>query len=189
MKHVIPALAALALVTLGLVGGARAAETQKLSLVYTRPANTTAYAAGQIICGTSSPCAPLAYAMSKGRGHSGRIVGASITLNSTTISNAAFVLEFYQGAPTLTGLTDGSAYSPKQVDIASGAYIGSANCPAPIAANTDNIWISCALDNPRNEKHFIADGSGNIYVAVQANGAYVPTSGELVQVNLSVELD
>lgn len=155
----------------------------------TRPANTTAYSAGQAVCAsTSSDCTGIAFAAGRTGAGTGRIIGVRLTKSTTTTTNASFTIAIYQAAPTLTGIHDGSAFTPKLADVTSGAYVTLATCNN-WTVNGDNATTQCVLANPIGMAGYTSDVSGNIYAVIQANAAYSPGSGEQFLVSMTFDQD
>lgn len=152
----------------------------------TRPSNTTAYAAGQAICAsTSVDCVPLTIT---GATH-GLIHGVKLTKSTTSAANASFTVMIYQIAPTLTGIKDASAYSPSLADITSGKFATSATCTAPTLTNSNNLQYQCTLANPNGTGSYVTDNASSLYAVIQANAAYAPGSGETFYVSLTLLQD
>jgi hypothetical protein len=164
----------------------QAGATKVVGVQFTRPANTTAYAAGQAICtSTSTDCPGLVFAgASRVASGGGIISGVQLIKSTTSTTNASFTVEIYQAAPTLTGIKDASTYSPTFADTTSGAFRGAATCTSP-TVNGDNAAYQCTLANANGTLGYDADASSQIYAVIQANAAYTPGNGEKFQVNLT----
>lgn len=162
-------------------GKSAASGSSPVTATFTRPANTTAYTSGAIVCNSASPtvCTPLTFTVPS----TGFVTQGRLILNSTVTTNASFTIHLYDAAPTLTGLSDDSAFSPLWADAAH--RVGSFTCSTPVA-NTDNVTFDCSSSNSGNPLNFAADGSSQLYAVLQVNGAYVPTSGEQVLVRLGI---
>lgn len=145
---------------------------------FLRPANVTAYAAGQAVCtSTSADCTPLSFSVGRVANGGGLIHGIQLYKSAVSVTNASFTVHLYSGAPTVTGIHDASAYSPAIVDLNAGTYRGSASCASAVV-NGDNAFYSCTLSNPSGQNLMQTDGTGLLYAMIQANGAYTPASGE-----------
>jgi hypothetical protein len=167
--------------------GARvqAGATKVVSVQFTRPSQTTAYAAGQAVCiSTSVDCTGLVFAGASRVANGGGIIAGVQLIKSTAVTtNASFTVEIYQSAPTITGIKDASTYSPTFADVTSGAFRTSAVCTSP-TANGDNAVYQCALPNANGTAGYVADSSSQVYAMIQANAAYSPGNAEKFQVNL-----
>lgn len=166
---------------------ATAGLTATLTASETRPANTTAYSAGQALCtSTSSVCTALSFAVGRAANGTGIIHGVKLMKSGTSATNASFTVELYNATPTLTGIHDASTYSPAWADRAT--YLGYATCSSPVA-NGDNAQFNCQLSNPNGTMAFVSDSASSIYAVIQVNAAYTPASGEVFQVTISVLRD
>jgi hypothetical protein len=143
----------------------------------TRPANTTAYAAGQLVCGAT--CAPLqivAGRRSDTSDGSGVIRKVALVKSGSGATNAQFTVYLYSAPPTFTGLADQSAYTgPYLADVTSGNYVGSATCMLPSSTTDGGRYFVCQMDgwvlNYRTTGKIL-------YAAIEATAAYTPASAE-----------
>lgn len=73
----------------------------RVSATFTRPNDTTQYAASDVVCNSTSAPAVITFAgMARGLGGSGRILTARHIKSSTTVTAATFRLYLYRTAPT-----------------------------------------------------------------------------------------
>lgn len=195
------AVSAATILVLGLVAGQAAAQplpgmrvqagaTKVVGVQFTRPNNSTAYAAGQAVCAsTSVDCTGLTFVgASRAASLGGVITGVQLIKSTTTTTNASFTVEVYQGAPSITGIKDASTYSPTFADVTSGAFLGVATCTSA-TVNGDNSVFQCSLANFNGTLGYVADGSSQLYAMIQANAAYAPGAQEKFQVNLTMVQD
>ena len=176
----------LVLLALALAGAPAFAVTSTGGASVTRPANTTAYAAGQAICAsTTVDCSPLAINKST----HGLIQSVQLIKSTTASANATFTVMIYQIAPTMTGIKDASAYSPSLADITGGKFVASASCASPSLTNSNNLLYQCTLANPTGTAAYVTDNSSTLYAMIQANAAYAPGSGETFYVSLMLLQD
>ncbi len=153
------------------------------SASFTRPANTTAYGAGDLVANsaTSGEVVPMEFMVSKlshGRGKARR---ARLHKNDATTTNASFTLHLFTAAPTVTNGDNGAlavstaaAYlSAVAIDMTSGAFAGTSDL------------IDFAAVNP--EINFDLESGRKIYGLLEAEAAYVPASGEVFTVTLEIE--
>jgi hypothetical protein len=160
-----------------------------LGVQITRPANVTAYAAGQAVCvSTTVDCTPLTFAIGRTANGTGLIHGVQLIKSGLGVTNANFTVHLYSSAPTLTGIKDAGAFSPLLADITANAYRGSAACSGP-TVNGDNAFYNCTMSNPSGANMMLTDASANLYAVIQANGAYTPASAEKFQVTIAALRD
>lgn len=144
----------------------------------TRPANTTAYSSGQLVCGAT--CAPLTIVagrnspMSSGSG----LIDKVILLKTGPTTTGTFNVFLYSNSPTFGGLADQSAYvGPYKADITSGNYVGQATCSTGQATSdgSPGTFYVCSLD--AQAVSYRTTGK-TLYAAIEATAAYTPVSGE-----------
>lgn len=171
----------------GNVGGLTV--TQAASSTITRPANTTAYASGQLVANsvTAASVTNLQFTtLARISGGSGVIIGAQIQKSTTSVTNAAFRLHLFNTAPTYVTAGDGSALST--VVVASGkGYLGYIDITAMVAFS-DVAWGSGAPDNSRGGIPYVASAQ-TIFGLLEARGAYTPGSAEVFTVTLDALQD
>lgn len=139
----------------------------------TRPADTTAYAIGDLVADstTAGSVVPMQFAVARIAGASGMIRRMRLRKTGTAITGAVFRLHLYSAAPTPSNgdngawLTNGAA-----------TYIGS------IDVTMDKVFTDGASGNGvptiGSEINF-KTGSGTIlYGLLEARGVYTPASGE-----------
>src|SRR6266436_572772 len=80
---------------------------------FTRPANTTAYASGQLVANstTAGSVVPMALSIAP-TGGSGRITRVRLFFNSTTVTNASFRVHFYKFSPVVVNGDGGVWLTP-----------------------------------------------------------------------------
>lgn len=148
-----------------------------------RPSNTTAYASGQLVCG--SPCAPLQIVAGRNsQSSAGTGVGLNVHLlkSGSTTTNASFNVFFYGASPTFpASLADQSAYvGPYAADITSGIYIGSATCST--TNNTSDspaqVYFNCSINEGGILALALKTTGKLLYAVIEATAAYTPASGE-----------
>lgn len=151
---------------------------------FTRPANTTAYAAGDLVANstTAGSVAPLEFSLN-GVGRTGTVRRARIFKSTNTTTSASFALHLFEAAPTvgngdngaLAVATNLSSWLGKlAIDMSSGAEAGaSAGC----AQVSGDFMIGVALPT----------AGQRIYGLIEANAAYAPGSAEVFTVRLEIE--
>jgi hypothetical protein len=148
----------------------------------TRPANTTAYTAGDVVNDNSTTTFAFANAARIAAG-SGSVFGCRMILNSTTTANATFRLWLFNASPG--ALTDNAAYSLTYAQR--GSRIGYFDLAAPIVGSdcveiigTSGQSIPMGFDLPSGT---------TLYGVLTATAAYVPTSGETIDIYLQIAQD
>jgi hypothetical protein len=171
----------------GNVGGITV--TQAASSTITRPADTTAYAVGDLVTNsvTAGSVNNLQFTtLARISGGSGMIVGAKIQKSTNSITNAAFRLHLFNTAPTYTSAGDNSAIST--VVVASGkGYLGYVDIQSMMAFS-DVAWGTGSVDNARGGICFVATAQ-IIYGLVEARGTYTPGSAEVFTITLDALQD
>lgn len=157
---------------------------QAASGTITRPADTTAYASGDLVANsvTAGSVTNLQFTTaSRISGGSGLIVGARIQKSTNSVTNAAFRLHLFSVAPTYTSAGDNSAISTVVVASAKG-YLGYVDITA-MTGFSDVAWGTGAVDNSRGNAPFVAVAQ-IIYGLLEARGAYTPGNAEVFTVSL-----
>lgn len=147
---------------------------KKVSDSFTRPANTTAYTAGDLVANNTTAGSVVPLTFNTGRGGI-KIVGAHITkTDETDVTAADFSLHLFGTSPTVANGDNGALsynYSDKFADIDF----------ATMVAATDVAW---ALASNQNFNFYT---TGNIYGLIEADGTYSPASAEVFSVTLVYE--
>lgn len=171
------------------VRGSKIIVVQAASSTITRPADTTAYASGDLVANsvTDTAVTNLQFTTAaRVSGGSGRVVGAIIQKSGNVITNAAFRLHLWTVAPTYTSAGDNSPLSTVVVASAKG-YLGYVDVTA-MTGFSDVAWGTGAVDNTRAQMPFVAVAQ-ILYGFLEARGAYTPASAEVFTVSLVIEQD
>ena len=172
---------------LGEVGG----KTAVVSGSITRPADTTAYAAGDAVTdSTSSPTTLTFSNAARVNQGSGVIVGATLVDSANQTTKGDFDLLIFD--TTYTPDNDNAVFTPTDAELetcigvirfASGSFVigdatsgagGNAFCSGTI---TNNIAFKCG------------SGSASLFGALVARSAYTPVSGEKFTIRLRILQD
>jgi len=150
---------------------------------FTRPADTTAYASGDIVANstTAGSVVPLNFPnCSNGVGHPMQVRRVRIFKSGTSTTNASFRVHLFNVLPTVSSgdnaalaITTGGANYLGQVDVTVGQGTGDG------AAGQATTEINC---------HPAAQAT-NLYGLLEARGAYTPASGESFTVALEIVQD
>lgn len=150
------------------------------SSTFTRPADTTAYASGDLIANstTAGSVVPLSFQLGYGNGF--KITRAGVKFNSATPTNAKFRLHLYLSSPTVTNGDNGAWLSTES------GYQGAIDIDASTLTFSDStkafgIYVNTALNVPMLMTQNL---SGLLYGLLTATAAYTPTSAEIFTVNV-----
>jgi hypothetical protein len=158
---------------IGSVGG----HVARIDATVTRPADTTAYASGDLVAHstTAGSVVPLTFALARTTQAGGMIRRIRLRKTGTSVTNASFRLHLYSASPTPAN-GDNGAWSTDQA----AAYIGS------LDVTCDKAFTDGAAGNgvPTVGSEIIFT-SDTVYGLLEARGAYTPASAE--QFTVSVE--
>ena len=159
---------------LGLVGGFNAIVAGSV----TRPADTTAYAFGDLVANstTAGSVTPISLSMSRSAGLGGMVRRVRLRKTSTSITNASFRIHFYRSSPTCSN-GDNGAWLTNQ----SANYVGAVDITCD-RAFTDGASGN-GVPNVGSELNFTSD---TYYALIEARGAYTPGNAEVFTVELEV---
>lgn len=153
---------------------------------FTRPADTTAYASGDLVANSTTAGSVLALAFSifqkRGDQACGEVVGFRLMKSTNSATNAAFRLHLFSVVPTFASAGDNSALSSVVVASAKG-YLGFMDITA-MTGFSDVAWGIGAPDNSRQRLPFVlpnvvSGGPGVMYGFLEARGAYTPGNAEV----------
>jgi hypothetical protein len=147
----------------------------------TRPANTTAYASGDLVADntTAGSVTPMSFSVARIAGGSVMIRRARVNKSGTGITNANFRLHLYSSSPTVTNGDNGVWLSNQRA-----TYLGSLDVTLDRAMSDGAAGIG-APGAGAEISHELASGQ-TIYGLLEARGAYTPESGETFVVALEV---
>lgn len=144
--------------------------------VITRPDNTTAYDAGDVVGGTSSILTFSSVLPTKGVGFIILSAYLKIPINAVPTGMDKFMLHLYNASPT--NIADGSAFNLPAGDLAK--YLGYVEFAKPIDLG-DNLFSQ--VDNI-NFSRKLATDSNTLYGMLQTVGPYSPTAEVVMTVGL-----
>ena len=151
---------------------------------FTRPANTTAYAAGQLMANstTAGSVTPLSWTFARVNGGNGYVRRFRMTLSSKSITNTSFRLHLYTVSPTVTNGDGGAFLSTMANEICTLTSQVSTSDPYNWQAGSD-VSIGYGTPSQGSECNFVAaGGTTTLYGLVEARAAYTPASGEVITV-------
>jgi len=147
----------------------------------TRLANTTAYAANDLLANhaTAGSVVPIAIAVARVMGGRGRITRAALLKSNAVLTNAQFRIHLFNQAPAVTN-GDNGAFA-----VTNGrakGYLGSVDVTVDVAIG-DGAQGDAACDIIFDA----AAGSLNVYALIEVLAAYGPASAEIFTIQLDVE--
>lgn len=151
---------------------------QYQSTEFTRPADTTAYTAGDVIY----PAVPAEGDQIRALTLTNLAVGGGTNLFITNVVLVDFAAEttkldaslYFFSAPLETAPVDNAAFAPTAVDMAN--FLGKIDLPQ---ANAEEVGAHTVYQVPGNI--VVPTASANLYGVLVANNAYTPVSGEKFQ--------
>jgi hypothetical protein len=159
---------------------------QTVSASVTRPADTTAYAAGDLVANstTAGSVVPLAFSSAvREEGSRFRIERIRLRTSSTSLTNASFRVYIFRGSPTVSVGDNGALNASSVLAIDDVQYLVG--------------WADITLDRSATAgaagRGVPSTGSGmteapatgtTLYGLIEATAAYTPTSAEVFTVTL-----
>lgn len=163
------------------VGGA----IVRVTGTFTRPADTTAYAANDVVSNStsSSTLITLSSALRANAG-TGYIVGCRVATNLKSITPRIRVHVFNASAPTVSA--DNAAYQAKYADISK--RVGTFDLAAmATGADTTNSDMSAATDFTLRIPVKAAAADTALYVLLETLDAFTPANGQAFTVELLID--
>lgn len=159
----------------------RVGNTIRATATFTRPADTTAYASGDLVANstTAGSVTPMSFAIGRFAGGSGMIRRARIRKSGTSVTNASFRIHLYNVSPTPSN-GDNGAWLTNQAANYMGAIDVSVN-----TAFTDGA-AGNGVPNIGSEINFAISSGTTVFGLLAATAAYTPASGESFSVELEV---
>jgi len=165
---------------IGEVGG----RTIIASASFSRPADTTAYASGDLVANVTvaGSVVPLSFKVGRINAGTGRITRARLRKNGVSIASASFRLHLYKVSPTASNGDNGAWLTTEST------YLGA------LDITMDRVFADGAkgFGVPLVGAFIAFDcaaGSQLIYGLIEARGAYAPVSGETFTATLEVDAD
>lgn len=143
---------------------------------FTRPADTTAYTANDLVANsvTAGSVVPMTFSLPRNAGV--KLYRASVSVNSAVPTNLKFNLHLYGSLPTCTNGDNGAWLTT------SSNWLGSVAIDGTTQTFSDNsVGWSTLTTYP------LLLVSKTVYGLLQATAAYTPTSGEIFTVTLTGE--
>lgn len=155
----------------------------------TRPADTTAYASGDLVANstTAGSVAPLQFqniVRAPGR-MGGRVIGARIFKTTQGTANAAFRIHLFSALPAVAN-GDNGVFAPTDAALAN--WIGSLDVTVDVASAARAIGRGNPAAAQQNGVPFrlASPDTPTLFGLLEARGAYTPGNAEAFTVSLDV---
>lgn len=150
---------------------------------FTRPADTTAYASGDLVANstTAGSVAAVSLAVARVAGAPVSVRRVRVTKSGTTATNGSFRVHFYAASPTAANGDNAAWSTNKAAD-----YLG--YCDVTVAAFTDGCTgVGGMVSGGGLEINAMpATGSISIYALLEARAAYTPADSEVFTITAEV---
>lgn len=160
-------------------------NSRTLSITFDRPANTTAYTAGDVV-GPATTTDALFELLGIGEratlGTSALLISAQLLINAASVPSgmSTFRAHFYSGKPSAR--VDNAAFTLTWTDAP--LYLGYVDFPTPAVVGS---VLQSSLDGI-NKLLPIPAGSSALWMALETRGAYTPASGTSFRLDLNTAL-
>ena len=155
---------------------------------FTRPADTTAYAAVDLVANstTAGSVVPLLFDLAPLNGRStGKVAGCVLRKSTVTATLATFILQlFVNTSPTVTN-GDNGALVVTAADIAN--YIGSVSLDLATGGSAIAGGPLVKLGSPAFGAITFSSRQKRLFGLLMANAAYVPASAETFDLALNID--
>lgn len=165
-------------------------DRKRITAVFTRPADTTQYAAGDVVGPVTTPAAMSFPKAARGQAGSGKIMELLLAFDLETITTATFRLHFFNAV--LTPAADNAAFAGVATNPAS--YLGYIDPPILVTQAGGTLGqirhtVNSTTTSGLPFHYQCAEGGSGLWVVITALGAYTPKSGGIVRLSLVVERD
>jgi hypothetical protein len=145
---------------------------------FIRPADTTAYASGDLVANSTTAGSVVPMLFLVGSRQRGAMIRRVILHKSGTgVTNASFRVHVYRAAPITVANGDNGAWSTnRSID-----YAGAFDVTVDRAFTDGAVGVSAPITGAE-----INVNEDVIFVLIEARGAYTPVSGEVFSVELEV---
>lgn len=153
----------------------------RVSATFTRPADTTAYASGDLVANstTAGSVVPMSFTALPSLNYGGRVKAAKVAFSDTVLTNASFRLHLYNASPVPTN-GDNAAWLTSLV----ANYLGFVDVTVDKAMSDGAAGRAAAIASTGDGLNF---QSTTLYALLEARAAYTPTSAEVFVVTLEIE--
>jgi len=173
---------------MGTAGFGIVGSSGRVSGTFTRPANTTAYTAGDVVSdnGTTTTLLEMS-GVGRREGSSGYITGAMIITDQKSITPRLQVKLYNASNPTVSA--DNAASRELYADVGKMAAIPFTLSAMSTATDTTNSTMSKSEDAMLRIPFQCASGTQSLYALVETLDAFTPTSGQSFTLVLFVDHD
>lgn len=149
---------------------------------FTRPANATAYTAGDLVANntTAGSVVPLQFSVARMAAGSALLRRVRIRKSTTSTANASFRLHLFSTPPAVTN-GDNGAFAP----TTSADWIGAMDATSMV--NLGNGAAGNGVPTGVTDLFTVLASGQIVYGLIEALAAYTPGSGEVFTVTLDVE--
>lgn len=154
-----------------------------VSATFARPANTTAYVAGDVICDSTSAPTVLTFS-SCARTVAGLGTVTKAYLRSDGANSGDITLYLFNTAPVIDN--DNSAWTPTWAEINGAKLVSTISFEAANAKADAGTTVWSIKSAEVTEQFACASGDTNLYGILVADGALTPASGQNFEVVLNI---
>jgi hypothetical protein len=159
-----------------------------VSAAFTRPADTTAYAAGDRVADSTSAATVLEFTnVARSTGESVRIERIRMRKTGATLTNASFRVHLFRLEPTVNVNDNGVFNSSSTLALADiHGYVGTVDITMNYAAviGARGVGAPSAGSGITCEAAGTSGHETSLWAVVEATAAYVPASGEIFTVTI-----
>lgn len=160
-----------------------------ISANFTRPADTTQYAANDLVANstTAGSVVPMTFSgVGLGQNRQFSVLSAVMRKTSNTLTVAQFKLHLFKVIPTVTNGDNGAFSIATQGDKWIGSLSGLLNRQAVLPANSKAMGYLTPDDGLGAIDGILEAGATDLFGIVEAIGAYTPASAEVLTFELNV---
>lgn len=164
------------------------APKRRVQATFTRAANTTAYAARDVVNGSGSTTPINLADVVDLKGGSGKIVDVQLVCDEPTVTNGTFNIHFFNASHTIAA--DNAAFASLQANA--DEYQGF--CPVTLAAAGEgavgrNSGKVVSAEGTLPIPFVCASDDTDLYVVIEATAAYTPKSAGVFRLTVVIEPD
>lgn len=156
---------------------------------FTRPADTTAYASGDLVANSTTAASVVALSWTVGSPDSrkGFVRRVRMYSDDSDTTNASFRVHFYSANPVSAAPTNGDN-GALAVQVSNASYLGSVDVTLDRTINTSDAW-GIGVPGAGAEISYDLGATGyTLYALIEARAAYTPASGEVITVVPEIHL-
>lgn len=158
----------------------------RISANFTRPADTTAYAAGDLVANstTAGSVVPMSFTNAvRSAGDCVRIERVRIEKSSTNLTNASFRLHLFEASPTPT-VGDNGVYNNAGVLATNNILYHAGTFPVTMQWSGSDGAMGIGTPTTGNGATASPTSGTSLFGLLEVTGAYTPASGEIFYVVL-----